>query len=70
MSANSTTGAFALPSRALGGHLCTRHSVDFKVSAVLRFAEVSEVKSVMPITASVGEDGLATALTIEIATDV
>jgi hypothetical protein len=40
------------------------------VSAVLRLTEVSEVKSVMPITASVGEDGLATAFTIEIATDV
>ena len=28
-SANSATGAFALPSRALGGQLYARHSVDF-----------------------------------------
>ena len=31
VSANSTTGAFALPSRALGGQLCKKHSVDFGI---------------------------------------
>ena len=41
-----------------------KHSVDFKVSAVLQLTEVREAKSVMPITASVGEDGLATALIV------